>query len=116
MTKFTVGRPITTQVPEVLVDAGLPDGQHRFRLVVIGSAGNSSTPDDLVLSISRVVLPTGLGTGTVGTTVPPVLQPVTPVVPVVPLVPVVPVLPVRPPVPQPTIPPRRPRGRDRSDP
>jgi hypothetical protein len=115
MAKFLIGRPVTTDVPEVLVDAGLPDGQHRFRLEVVDSAGNRSRPDEIVLSISRVVLPTGpvLGTGTLG----PVLGtgPLGPVRPPV-LQPPAPLPPVRPPLPQPILPVRPPRGRNRSDP
>lgn len=137
MAKFNVGRSVTTAVPEVVVDAGMPAGRHRFRLVVLDRAGNTSRPDEIVLTINRLGLPISLGGGTGGTTLPPLLQPITPVtpvtpvlpvmpvmpvvpvVPVVPLVPSVPVVPVRPPRPpvtQALIPPRRPRGRNRSKP
>ncbi len=51
MTQFVIGQPVTTAVPGVSVDAGLPVGRHRFRLVVVDSAGNRSQPDDRVVQV-----------------------------------------------------------------
>lgn len=51
MTQFVIGQAVTTNVPRVLVDAGLPAGRHRFRLVVVDSAGNRSQPDDRVVQV-----------------------------------------------------------------
>jgi hypothetical protein len=122
MAKFNVGSAVITEVPEVLVDAGIPAGRHRFRLVVIDSAGNTSRPDEIVLAINPLGLPIPLVSGKVGATVLPVQQtilPATQALPVVPLVPLVPVVPVRPPrspVRQTQIPLRRPRSRKRSKP
>ena len=51
MTQFVVGKPVTTDVPSVVVDAGLPVGRHRFRLTVIDTAGNESRPNEAVVQV-----------------------------------------------------------------
>jgi hypothetical protein len=51
MTTFVVGRPVTTETPTVIVDAGLPVGRHRFRLEVFGSTGSVSVPAEAVVQI-----------------------------------------------------------------
>ena len=45
MAVFSIGKPITTTVPVIAVDAGLAIGVHRFQLEVIDTAGNRSKPD-----------------------------------------------------------------------
>ena len=39
MARFVAGQPVVTAVPSVVVDAGLPVGQHRFRLEVLTDTG-----------------------------------------------------------------------------
>jgi hypothetical protein len=51
MAKFIVGKPITTTLPGITVDAGLPTGQHRFQLEVVDTAGNRSQADAVVVTI-----------------------------------------------------------------
>ena len=51
MAKFRINQPVTTTVPQVIVDAGLPPGQHRFQLVVQDDTGNASAPDIVVVTI-----------------------------------------------------------------
>lgn len=55
MTTFTVGKPVTTAVAEVTVDAGLPLGSHRFQLVVVDADGNSSKAAEVVVQVDRVI-------------------------------------------------------------
>lgn len=80
MARFAIGQTVTTDQPTVVVDAGLPAGSHRFRLVVVDMAGNTSRPDE-VLVVVQAISP---------------ITPVTPVTPVSPVTPVTPVVPVRP--------------------
>ncbi|HNQ03539.1 MAG TPA: hypothetical protein PKH69_02900 [Thiobacillaceae bacterium] len=56
MTTFTIGQPVTTRTPRVVVDAGLPAGTHRFQLVVVDSRGNVSQPAQAVVRIGRVIV------------------------------------------------------------
>jgi hypothetical protein len=59
MTTFTQGQSVTTTQASVVVDAGLPIGRHRFRLVVFDTAGNASAPQEAVVQVfSPVVGPT----------------------------------------------------------
>ena len=53
MAKFTVDKPITTQVPEVVVDAGLKPGLHRFRLVVVDDTDRASAADEAVVQVGE---------------------------------------------------------------
>ena len=55
MVAFVPGRAVTTRVPVVLVDPGLPVGVHRFQLVVIDTAGLRSRPDGVVVRIAARV-------------------------------------------------------------
>lgn len=57
MTKFVVGRPVTTTTPTVVVDAGLAVGSHRFRLTVVDSSGNTSQPAEAPVQVSRGIAP-----------------------------------------------------------
>lgn len=60
MARFVLGRPLTTEVPTVVVDAGLlPVGVHRFRLVVVDDSGQSSAPDEVVVAVNRPLQPNG---------------------------------------------------------
>jgi hypothetical protein len=48
---FTPNEPFTTPLPRVVVDAGLPPGQHRFQLVVVGRSGRQSRPMVAVVTV-----------------------------------------------------------------
>lgn len=54
MAKFVVGHPIVTEVPKVMVDAGLSVGQHRFQLQVLTDTGQESPPDTVVIQVRAV--------------------------------------------------------------
>lgn len=54
MARFVAGEPIRTAEPTIVVDAGLPVGEHRFELVVTTDDGRSSRPD--VVSVQVVQL------------------------------------------------------------
>ena len=56
MARFAVGQPITTTVPRIDVDPGLPVGTHRFQLEVITADGRVSPPDVASVRIVRLVL------------------------------------------------------------
>jgi hypothetical protein len=56
MARFEINRPITTAESTVTVDAGLPVGRHRFRLVVIGGRRQPSAPDEAIVDIQRLVI------------------------------------------------------------
>lgn len=58
MAKFVIGQPITTTTPEVVVDAGLKTGAHRFQLVVVDSSGNTSKPAEVVVQVGPLPAPT----------------------------------------------------------
>ena len=76
MVSFVAGKPVTTDTPGVLVDAGLPIGRHRFQLVVLDSGGLRSKPDEIVVQVQRLVLPpVGPVIGPVGPVVGPVVGP-----------------------------------------
>lgn len=75
MAQFVVGQPITTEVPRIAVDAGLRPGAHRFRLVVVDSAGASSRPDEVVVQVVDAVQPTPQPTPQ--PTAQPILRPAT---------------------------------------
>lgn len=51
MATFRLNRPVTTREPRVLVDAGLPAGQHTFELVVTDASGNRSLPARVVVVV-----------------------------------------------------------------
>jgi len=53
MAKFTVDKPVTTEVPEVVVDAGLKPGLHRFRLVVVDDTDRASAADEAVVQVGE---------------------------------------------------------------
>lgn len=53
MARFVVNEPIRSTEPTIVVDAGLPLGEHRFQLVVTDSAGHNSRPDVVTVQIVR---------------------------------------------------------------
>ena len=59
MARFVVGQPITTTVPIIDVDPGLPVGSHRFQLEVVDGDRNVSRPDvvDVVIVDFRIPIP-----------------------------------------------------------
>ena len=57
MARFVANQPIRTAEPTVVVDAGLPLGEHRFQLVVTDSAGNDRRPAIVTVQIVRAVSP-----------------------------------------------------------
>jgi len=59
MAAFEPNRPISTDRPSVVVDAGLQPGRYRFRLVVIDEAGNESLPSDQIITILEARSPVG---------------------------------------------------------
>jgi len=56
MAAFSIGKPITTTVPVIAVDAGLAIGVHRFQLEVIDTAGNRSKSDIAEVTVQRLVI------------------------------------------------------------
>ena len=68
MASFTIGKPVTTDTSEVVVDAGLKPGLHRFRLVVVDDTGAASAPDEAVVQVGEeAVAPLDLRLGTLAT-------------------------------------------------
>ena len=57
MTTFVVGKPVATTVSSIVVDAGLPAGQHSFRLEVLTDTGQKSPPDVAVVEVKALVAP-----------------------------------------------------------
>jgi hypothetical protein len=57
--KFAPNLPVETTKPTVVVDSGLPTGQHRFQLVVVNAAGRQSQPAEVIVTIesTRPVFP-----------------------------------------------------------
>lgn len=58
MARFTIGQPITTAEPTIVVDAGLPAGRHLFRLEVATADGRISKPDQAIVTVTEF-RPTG---------------------------------------------------------
>lgn len=56
MARFALNQPIETDAPSIVVDAGMPVGQHRFQLVVIDDAGNKSKAATAVVDIQRTII------------------------------------------------------------
>ncbi len=57
MVSFVAGKSVSTDTPNVVVDAGLPAGRHRFRLVVQDNGGTNSQPAEIVVQVQRLVVP-----------------------------------------------------------
>jgi hypothetical protein len=58
LARFVVGQPITTTVPIIDVDPGLPVGRHRFQLEVVDGDRNVSRADVAEVVIVDIRLPT----------------------------------------------------------
>lgn len=56
MARFVPNEPVVTTEPFVMVDAGLPVGQHRFQLEVEDDHGNRSAPDIRVVTVVAPVV------------------------------------------------------------
>jgi len=56
MATFTVGKAIATTTPSIVVDAGLPLGQHRFQLVVVTDTGQRSQPDVATVDVQKPII------------------------------------------------------------
>lgn len=54
MPRFEPDRPQETTQPFIEVEA-LPLGQHKFRLVVVDQADNKSEPDEIVVTVRRII-------------------------------------------------------------
>jgi hypothetical protein len=55
MARFAIDEPITTRLPTIAVDEGLPIGRHRFRLLVVDVEGRRSDPHDAIVEIQRTI-------------------------------------------------------------
>ncbi len=81
MADFVINTDITTDTPTIEVtvnpDRPLPTGRHRFRLIVVDSAGRRSAPVEAVVTVSRVLTPIPDRPEIIltGTTTPVVLRP-----------------------------------------
>lgn len=51
--QFSPNVPFESGEPTVVVDAGLPAGNHRFQLVVVGRSGRRSRPIEVIVSVIR---------------------------------------------------------------
>lgn len=57
MARFVPGQPVVTAEPSVVVDAGLPVGQHRFQLEVVTDSRRRSAPDIAVVQVQESIAP-----------------------------------------------------------
>lgn len=57
MVDFVRQRTAKTPDPQVIVDAGLPTGKHRFQLVVVDAQGNQSKPAEVTVTVTQIVGP-----------------------------------------------------------
>jgi hypothetical protein len=44
-------QPVETTMPRLIVDAGLPPGTHRIRLVVVSARGQLSKPAEVAIRV-----------------------------------------------------------------
>lgn len=91
--KFSLNKPFETDQSAVEVDAGLPPGAYRFRLVVVNKTGRRSAPAEVVVTIQErtitppvilnpgIVTPPVLVIGGVDRLTPPVTPPPAPPTP-----------------------------------
>ena len=61
MPRFQPKKPIVTDRPLITVDAGLPPGKYRFRLVVEDRQGRQSAPEEAVVEIRPAQQPSAPG-------------------------------------------------------
>jgi len=54
MARFEPNKPQETRESVILVE-GLPLGNHVFRLVVVDDSGNTSEPDQITVTVRRVI-------------------------------------------------------------
>jgi hypothetical protein len=52
--RFEPNVPVELREPSVVVDAGLPPGQHRFQLVVVNLRGKHSKPLEVIVTVERI--------------------------------------------------------------
>ena len=57
MAIFERGKPVSTELPGVVVENGLKPGLHRFSLMVVDERGRESVPDVLVVEVSDTETP-----------------------------------------------------------
>lgn len=57
MPVLTIGQPLESRRPTLLVENKLAAGPHRFALVVVDEAGNESVPDVLVVTVRPAPAP-----------------------------------------------------------
>ena len=75
MARFVVGQPITTTVPIIDVDPGLPVGRHRFQLEVMDADRNVSRADVAEVEIVDFrIPPTRIPTDTILTPTDPIIR------------------------------------------
>lgn len=64
MAEFIINQDVTTDSPKVEVtvsaDKPLPLGRHRFRLIVVDDAGNTSVPDEVEIIVADQTAPTAV--------------------------------------------------------
>lgn len=51
MPELSPGKPVTSKIPELLVENKLEAGRYRFELVVVDDSGLESAPAELVVSV-----------------------------------------------------------------
>jgi hypothetical protein len=82
MAKFSIDKPVTTDVSDIVVDAGLKPGLHRFRLVVVDDTGQASGSDEALVQVAEeTVAPLNLTTATTpGPAIAPAVAPLRPTI------------------------------------
>ena len=75
MARFVPGQPVVTAEPTVVVDAGLPVGQHRFQLEVLTGSGQRSPPVEAVVQVQASTVTVGIVQPPLTPTVPSDLTP-----------------------------------------
>ena len=66
MTQFAVAKPVSTTEPNVVVDAGLAVGAHRFQLEVMTADGRRSAAVQATVSVSLPTPPVPIHVPTPG--------------------------------------------------
>lgn len=56
MPLLAIGQPIEGREPRLLVENRLAPGGHRFALVVTNDRGIESAPDEIVVTVARLVI------------------------------------------------------------
>jgi hypothetical protein len=76
------GQSLVSDLPELVVDAGLPVGTYRFRLVVEDETRNQSEPVEVDVVVFQPTVAAPLTTVVAGRTVPVATPIVTPFIPI----------------------------------